>query len=268
MSPKNQFLIICRAGDRSIHHNWINSSTRNFDIYISYFGDEPNKYKDQADYYEQVKGPKWPIIYDIIERNKELVACYDAVWFPDDDILMSTEQINKMFNLFSGLEFDLAQPALTINSYVKYFELIEDNNSIARYVNFVEVMVPIFSKKCLARLGNTFNQSHSGWGLDYLWAVLLEYKNMAIIDATPATHTRPLGGELYKNNPLSPLADIDKVAQQYPRLNISKSKWSNKFRIFSCVKIIKNFNLIARLKAKLHKKQKKWLYKKTTRYNA
>jgi hypothetical protein len=267
MSNQKQFLVICRAGDRSLHSHWILDSARNFDLYISYFGDEPNKYIKEADYYEQVKGPKWPIIYDIIQNNIEIVSAYSAVWIPDDDILMSTQKINQMFNLFAGFEFDLAQPALTIDSYVKYFELVEKKGVLARHVNFVEVMAPIFSKYCLTKLTHTFNQSRSGWGLDYLWPVLLDYRNIAVLDATPMTHTRPLGGELYKKNALSPLTDMEGLAALYPHLNISKSKWSNKFHFFSSIKTIQNIKVIARLKAKIHKKYSKWRFKNSNRYS-
>ena len=39
---------------------------------------------------------------------------------------------------------------------------------------------------------------------------------MAIIDATPVKHTRPLGGNLYANNPeLNPQIDDDRIMEKY-----------------------------------------------------
>lgn len=36
----NRYLIIARVGDNSLHPTWINSEKRNFDLFISYFGNE------------------------------------------------------------------------------------------------------------------------------------------------------------------------------------------------------------------------------------
>jgi hypothetical protein len=263
---QRQFLIICRVGDRSLHAHWLAGANRNFDVYLSYFGDEPNKYQNDCEFYDMTKGPKWPILAKIIADNPDLLSAYSAVWLPDDDLLIDTDSINRMFNLFAGLQLDLAQPALSVDSHVIYKELIVRNNSLVRYVNFVEVMAPIFSQKCLQAIKHTFSQSVSGWGLDNLWPVLLDYKNMAVIDATPIVHTRPLGGELYKNNPMSPQNDIQKVADIYPHLNISPDHEPNRFRVFASLKPSFRSKGLARLTAKLHKKLNKASYKNTTRY--
>lgn len=267
-NSRRQFLVICRVGDKSLHPQWIAESRRNFDLYISYFGDSPGKYHADADYYEEVKGPKWPVIHRIIEENPGLMSQYDAIWIPDDDLSISTSQINRMFNIFSGLGFDLAQPALTADSHVIYKELIALPGVIARYINFVEIMAPIFSQKCFVQLKHTFGQSTSGWGLDNLWPVLLEYRNIGVIDCTPVIHTRPLGGELYKNNVMSPHDDILFVAAQYPELNISPKHKPNKFRVYSVVRIKLRTAYWARVTARIQKKLNKKRYENTSRYGA
>jgi hypothetical protein len=248
--PK-QYLIICRAGDNSLHKQWIRDASRNFDIYISYFGSIENKYRSDANHYDETKGPKWPILHKIISENAELVQQYDAIWFPDDDLAIDTADINRMFNLFSALQLSLAQPALTTNSHISHHGLMVQDNTLARYVNFIEVMAPIFSKPALQRLGETFAQSHSGWGLDYLWPVLLNYENMAILDATPVIHTRPVGGELYKNNPMNPREDIKKIGTLYPHLNLAPSHQPNKFQIYAVVRVNRTPRLLTRYKGRL-----------------
>lgn len=268
MEGRRQFLVICRVGDKSLHPEWIAGPQRNFDLYISYFGDSPGRYRTDSDYYEEVKGPKWPIINRIIEENPNLFQRYDAIWLPDDDLAMGTSQINRMFNLFAGLGFDLAQPALTVDSHVIYKELIAQPDVIARYTNFVEIMAPIFSRKCFDQLKHTFGQSTSGWGLDHLWPVLLSYQNIGVIDCTPVIHTRPLGGELYKNNAMSPRDDILTVAAQYPDLNISPEHEPNKFRVYSAIKIKLRAPYWARVVARIQKKLNKRRYERTPRYGA
>lgn len=245
-----QFLIICRAGDNSLHKQWIKNEQRNFDLYISYFGDIANKYRQDADFYEETKGPKWPILHNIISEHAELIKQYDAVWFPDDDLAIDTSDINRMFNLFSALQLSLAQPALTINSHISHHGLMVQENTLARHVNFIEVMAPIFSRAALQQLGKTFAQSYSGWGLDRLWPVLLNYENMAILDATPIIHTRPVGGELYKNNAMNPRNDIKKVEALYPELNLATNHQPNKFQIYSVIKVHQSPRLLTRHNAR------------------
>lgn len=265
MSNK-QFLVICRVGDNSLHKEWISNPNRNFDLFLSYFGSAQDKYKADAEFYEEVKGPKWPILHKIIVEHKELISRYDAVWLPDDDISMSTDSINRMFNLFAGLQLKLAQPALTLDSYVIYKELIVSRGSIARHVNFVEVMAPLFSKACLLEIQHTFGQSTSGWGLDRLWPILLDYQDMAVLDATPMIHTRPLGGELYKNNDLSPRKDVMKLANMYPQYNLSTRHKPNKFRLFSTIKVAYRSPWLARAVARLTRKRNKIRYEGSPRF--
>lgn len=268
MKSQRQFLVICRVGDKSLHPEWLSGTHRNFDIYVSYFGDTPGRYRDESDYYEEVKGPKWPIIDKIVKGNPELISQYDAIWVPDDDLAIETSQINRMFNLFAGFGFDLAQPALTADSHVIYKELIACPDALVRYVNFVEIMAPIFSQRCFNQLKHTFSQSASGWGLDYLWPLLLNYKNIGVIDCTPVIHTRPLGGELYKNNAMSPRDDILKVADQYPEFNISPQHKPNKFRIYSTIRVKLRAPYWARVAARIQKKLNKKRYECTARYGA
>ena len=62
--------------------------------------------------------------------------------------------------------------------------------------------MPSLRVDTLSKLLPTFLESPGGWGIDYLWAHLLSYKGMYIIDTTPVTHWRPsvhtknYGGEM------------------------------------------------------------------------
>lgn len=232
-----KYLVIARVGDNSLHSHWLKNATANFDLFLSYFGDKPKHFQEEANYYEQVKGGKWPVVHKLIEANWDVISQYDAVWIPDDDILADAKTINNMFSLFEGFNLALAQPALTMNSYFSHSSLLRQPNSILRYSNFVEVMVPIFSSDALTHLKHSLGQSPSGWGLDALWPHLIENperNKIAVIDAAAVVHTRPVGGELYKLNPeLSPEKDALKLQQLYPQFNISRRHGPNKFKVFS-----------------------------------
>jgi hypothetical protein len=237
----NRYLVIARVGDKSLHPAWLEGATPHFDLYLSYFGNEPEKYKPQAQYYEQVKGGKWPILAQIIANNPAFIERYDAIWMPDDDLLADADTINRMFAFFTAFALDLAQPALTLNSYFSHSSLLQRPDSIIRYCNFVEVMAPIFSKNAMRCLQASFSQSPSGWGLDNLWPHLLDNsdkRKIAVIDATPVVHTRPLGGDLYKNNPeLSPMRDVEALEALYSHLDINRRSHHNKFHVFAQAKL-------------------------------
>lgn len=265
---KRQFLVVARVGDHSLHPQWLAGPCRNFDVYLSYFGDSPEKYKGSTEFYEQAKGGKWPVIAEIVNNNPELIGGYCAVWFPDDDLLMSTASINRMFNLFAGLDLALGQPALTLDSHVLYVGLIAQPLCVARYVNFIEIMAPIFSKACLDALKHTFSQSPSGWGLDNLWPLLLADGNMAVLDCTPMTHTRPMmGGELYKNNALSPKDDQKKIAHLYPHLTVFPNGKVRKLHIDAFVMAITLPPIIAKLVSIIVRKINRRKYKSSARWH-
>lgn len=215
-------LVILRAGDNSLHRGWLSGSPRDFDLFISYYGNTEGRHQEDADFYEMRKGPKWSCIGDLLVERPELVERYDAFWFPDDDLEASTPTINRMFAFFHAFEFALAQPALTRDSYYSWNTLLQRDDYVVRFVKFVEVMAPIFDKAALRVCQKTFGESRSGWGLDWLWPELTAKgrdDRIGLIDATPVKHTRPLGGDLYKNNPeLDPKRDEAAILSKYDLL--------------------------------------------------
>lgn len=216
-TPRN--LIVLRAGNASLHRAWI-AGVPDFDLFISYYGNTPGRFRDDGDFYEERTGPKWSCIAELLEAHTDLLNDYDAFWFPDDDLSVDTDTLNRMFAFFHAFDLSLAQPALTRNSYCTWKTLLQDPGCHLRFVGFVEVMAPIFSGAALRVCRATFSESRSGWGLDWVWPTLCRQnglKGIAVIDATPVWHTRPMGGgELYaKNRELDPRSDAVRVIRQY-----------------------------------------------------
>jgi hypothetical protein len=110
-------LVVLRAGDTSLHPEWLNGRTRDFDVFISYYGKSPGRYRDEADLYEERPGLKWPGIAALLQQHPQLVEQYETFWFPDDDLSANTALIDRMFAFFCAYRLCLAQPALTRNSY-------------------------------------------------------------------------------------------------------------------------------------------------------
>lgn len=233
---KRRNLVILRAGDGSLHRGWIAEPNRDFDLFISYYGKQPDMHRAEADYYEHRPGPKWSCIADLLADNAQLLDQYDAFWFPDDDLAATTETLNRMFGLFHGFGLALAQPALTRDSYYSWDTLLQHPEYVLRHVGFVEVMAPLFEKSALRACLKTFGQSRSGWGLDWVWPTLAgrgRKDTIAILDATPVKHTRPLGGDLYRNNPeMDPRRDEAQLLQEY---GLTKARWSSKYILHSVI---------------------------------
>lgn len=202
MKPTRRYLVIARVGDESLHKQWLYPhSFKNFDLYISYYGNMPGRFKQDCEFYSETKGPRWPIYKKIIDELGERIYEYDAVWFPADDISTDAYTINQMFHIFKRLQLWLAQPALTKDSYRSWNITVRNEDYIVRYTHFVEIMVPIFSPSALRTCIPTFDSSYSGWGIDFLWPKLLGYPDnkIAVIDAVPVRHTRPVGkGDLVR----------------------------------------------------------------------
>lgn len=199
--------MVLRAGDSSLHGSWLDCPNRNWDLCVSYFGSEVDPYSGQYDFLHKYVGPKWLGISDFINNYKKVVFDYEQVWFPDDDILTNGYNINKFFEANKSAGFDVSQPALTLNSFVTYPITLRNPLCNWRQTNFVEIMLPCFSKRAVKQLSSTFNVNQSGWGLEWVWQNICAKKgwNIGIIDIAPVTHTRKVGsaGHGGSNSPVN-----------------------------------------------------------------
>ena len=190
-------LVLVRAGDRSLHPQWI-SNDRNWDLVVSYYGDFPERYTDQYDIFHSFKGSKWEGVVNFISNNYDHIKDYDYIWIPDDDLFCNSEIINNFFDLCKLFNFTIAQPALTPYSYFSWPITIQVEKSIARQTNFVEIMAPCFNIKHLHYFSKYFGENTSGWGFEWLWEKIAKEEdifNIGIIDHTPVFHTRMVGSD-------------------------------------------------------------------------
>lgn len=194
-----RFLVIVRAGDSSLHPQWTNDiATRDWDIVVSYFGDDPVRYRDDAAPRIDDKGQKLGGLHALMTRD-DFWRAYDYVWLPDDDVAIDQQAVSALFRHAAAMGLALAQPALSWESYWSHRITLHHPGFSVRMTNFVEVMAPCFECRFLARCLPTFVESLSGWGLDLVWPRLLPARprRCAIIDAVQMTHTRPVGGGLH-----------------------------------------------------------------------
>jgi hypothetical protein len=188
-------LVLARVGSGSLHPQWLEpEAPRTWDLRLVPY--EPVEEPEGAgcDAGAIIPGPKWAGLREAL-RAWDGWREYDYIWMPDDDIRVSQKAINKMFAVAQGAGLDLFAPALDADSYFAHFDTVCNPSFFGRWVGFVEIMVPGFSRPALERLQPTLDLSETGWGwgLDSVWPKLLDYKNVGIIDAVTVTHTRPVG---------------------------------------------------------------------------
>jgi hypothetical protein len=192
-------LVIVRAGDTSLHEQWITAGEdRNWDLIVNYYGDDPNRFQSSEIRCIRSKSTKYPALQKLLIDIGEDVSRYGYVWLADDDLSCTQSDINQLFDICRQYRLHLAQPALTPDSHISHVLTLRNRSFTLRFSNFVEAMAPLFSMEFLQKAWPTFSEVQSGWGLDSLWPLLLpDWKSIAIVDAVAVRHTRPVGGPNY-----------------------------------------------------------------------
>lgn len=192
LSRSKKALVVLRCGDASLHPEYVNQHA-DFDVVLSYFGNDLPYDLTHIQYVHYCKGSKWEGLNAFFQANPSIWQAYDYIWLPDDDLSSDVANINQFLQIAAQERFDLAQPGLTHNSYWSFLITRQVKGLRYRVSNFVEVMAPLFSRSAFAVCVDTFAENKSGFGLDFLWRTLLKGRKIGIIDQTPVFHTRPVG---------------------------------------------------------------------------
>jgi hypothetical protein len=206
-----EYLIISSVGDNSLHREWIDTD-RNFDILIIYYGDKDFD-TDNIDFFLKRKGEKFHQVKYFINNNLEMIKKYKYIWIPDDDVSISTESINKLFEISDVNDLYLSQPSMS-GFYSHEITLKKGNN--IRYTNFVEVLAPLFKTEILLNIYDKFDENQSSWGYDFLWPKLLGYptNKIAIVDQINMIHTRKVGTD-YSRFSKNPSIEMKELLEKY-----------------------------------------------------
>ena len=188
----NECCVIAAVGKVSLHREWINKRAK-FDLHLIVYDNSYEIFKSDTPFITQSEGYKFKLVYDYLINNPHFIDQYKYFYVPDDDILIDTNNIHKLFWYMEQYKLAIAQPAIA-NSYCSHSHILKRPNSKIRCTNFVEIMQPCFSRDALKKVQFTFNESKSGWGIDFHWGEILDYRqmNMAIIDDIISVHTRPV----------------------------------------------------------------------------
>jgi hypothetical protein len=209
-------LVLARVGAGSLHRQWLSDDAqRGWDLRLVPFqpiGEQPVGVAVE----EIVPGPKWTGLGEVLRRWDGWRG-YDYIWLPDDDLLTDARTIDRMFAAAEAAGLDLFAPALDEDSYFAHFDTMRNRSFHGRWVGFVEIMCPGFSRAALERLQFTLELSDTGWGwgLDSVWPKLLGYRNVGMLDGAAVTHTRPVGAMRDEALRRRVLAESDRLLATY-----------------------------------------------------
>ena len=168
----------------------LDGKDRLFDVALHDYGPWSPVKSNTADFWIDSEGTEK---FETAAANPLLLLGYEYVAFLDDDLDITTHDLNNMFEIGKRFHLNLFQPALTLASYGTYRHLYQDPIGYkalgVREVPFVEIMCPVFSKFMLERCLWTFDLNQSGWGLDvYIWPKLCVHQYC--LDKVPIRHMR------------------------------------------------------------------------------
>jgi hypothetical protein len=196
-----RFLLVARVGRRSLHDAWLTpAATRDFDVLLSAYAESVEPPTAPGVLFEYRPGSKVAGYAGLLREHAEVVGAYDYVALFDDDILADAATLSRMFALAAQHELKICQPALTHRSYFTFAAVLRHRGLRLRYVNFVEMMCPVFAIETLRARQPLFELGYES-GIDLVWCNLGTPgpRDFAILDAAAVEHTRPVGAEMAAN---------------------------------------------------------------------
>lgn len=224
MPKKN--LVFTSAGDNTKFDKLWCQSDRNYDVWVVYYGDNQEKYEKyskKVDYIEKRKGSKFQNFHHIYNTKFEELQKYDRFFLLDDDIIFDTSDINKMFQISEKYNLDICGPTFKTDGSSKISHLItrQKPNNLLRYTNFIEVNVPLFSKKALNKFMKYYDPILIGWGIDYfyIWALGKDRKHAyALIDSVSCINPHDKDKDKNGKRELTILKDVNSRVEKWKQI--------------------------------------------------
>ena len=177
-----------------MHYAWLDGDPhRNWDLYLAPYRRVLSAHPHVIPT-GRIRDAKKFIVLDSLLTRSRWWHRYRNVMLVDEDIFAMPETWSRFFDWTDQFDdMTMAAPALTPNSVSSHPVTVQQPGCCVRRVSFIESMMPCFRTKTLEMLLPTFlaDPTGSGWGIDYAWAKLLDYRGIYVVDATPVTHWRP-----------------------------------------------------------------------------
>ncbi len=204
-----RFLVVVHAGDASRHPGWLHTTAgRHWDLVVCYTGRDAQRFAEPLDGVVRVdrSGDRWPALARLMADTGEAWKAYEYVWLPSDDLDISGDEINRLFEIAAGMGLQLAQPSLTAGSAAAHPLALHNEAFALRWSSFVDTAAPLFSTEALRRaLPSMEEPGVTDAALGLRWPRLLDTpaRECAIVDrvqarrpgaaaARPASSTTPV----------------------------------------------------------------------------
>ena len=165
-STPRRNLVFTSAGDISNVRRWL-KGPRNFDVWISYYGEAPGRYSEIADFYNVRRDSKFGNLKFVYDTWPELLAPYEAVLVSDDDLVISGTQMSRLFEIREEMDLWLLQAAFSPLGKISWDITRAQRDCRLRFTNFVEMTSPLFRKDKLDAFIRVFDPVLTGIGTDW-----------------------------------------------------------------------------------------------------
>lgn len=203
-------LVFTSAGPHAAIDSWVRGD-RKFDLWIAWYADGPGRYRDVADRYVERRGAKFPNLHALWTEDSRCLEPYDAVLVLDDDLLIDTDSINRLFELREAYDLSVLQPAYLPGCRISHPITRCNRRYRLRFTEFVEVGCPLFRRDHLETFLEEYDPRLIGWGVDHWFIHVLRRQpnfRAAVID------------EVVCVNP----HDADKGGRQIDRLQSAEAR--------------------------------------------
>jgi len=138
----------------------------------------------------------------VLNALRSFVQDSDYVLITDDDVVLPEHFVSEMLKITKFFGAEIAQPALTLDSYHSHKVTIQQKNTWARITNFVESgPVVLMSKIAFNYLTPFSKENPMGWGMDDEWSMIAQKRGwpLLIVDSCAVQHCyRPVGARYNK----------------------------------------------------------------------
>ncbi|SRR5581483_8840101 len=202
VSPRHRNLVFSSVGDQANCHHWLRGR-RNFDIWVTYYGQRPAPYLQMADYYHEHRGSKYQNLHVAYQGWADLLARYAAIAVFDDDIIISGTQLSRLFDIRERYDLWALQPAFSPRGKISWPITRVDRRNELRLTSFIEMTCPVFRRDKLDAFMAVYDPELIGWGCDW-WFLDTMGRDLrgrvAVVDAVtcvnPHDWTKPAGREI------------------------------------------------------------------------
>jgi hypothetical protein len=221
-----RYAVYLQCGAGSVHQKWLTGSKKSWDLIVNHYDDThigslPSNIEFQQ--MGEYPGTKMTSFACFLERWESLAFEYDYIMLMDDDVLITEDDVSALFMAAESNNLQLLQASLSEDSACSH-DVFRTKGAGIRYVNGVEIMMPIMSRRVLEIIKGIFLESISGWGIDLVAGKFVMDKLgvlPAIIDDVIAIHSKEINlntGSFYKmlyGANINPIIEMRYLADKY-----------------------------------------------------